>query len=431
VSEEAAVRLWGSRIGGVLEVPDTRAAVFQYDPEFVGSGIEVAPLTMPLRAAPYTFPALNPDTFHGLPGLLADSLPDRYGSAVMDSWFESQGRDPKGASAVERLCYQGKRGMGALEFEPALGAGASAADAIHLDALVELATEVLTERRQLVASLKRGEEEDAMHQMLGVGTSAGGARAKAVIAWNPKSDEIRSGQFPAGEGFEYWLLKLDGVEDDRSPGERKGWGLVEFAYAQMAGMAGIAMTPCRIWSEGGRSHFMTRRFDRLPNGGKLHMQSLGALLHLDYNNYLAYSYEQAFTAMRRLGLATAELEEQFRRMVFNVVARNQDDHVKNIAFLMNRDGAWTLSPGFDLTFGYDRANKWLRQHQMSINGKRDEFSIADLEAVARTASLKRGTGGQVFEQVREAVRRWPEIASGVGVSEQLSERIAAARRLEL
>jgi len=431
VSGEAAVRLWGSRIGGVLEVPDNRAAVFEYDPEFVDSGIEVAPLTMPLRTAPYTFPALNPETFHGLPGLLADSLPDRYGSTVMDSWLEGQGRDPKDASAVERLCYQGHRGMGALEFEPALGAEGSAADAMHLDVLVELATEVLTERKQLVASLRRGEEEDAMQQMLSVGTSAGGARAKAVIAWNPDSDEIRSGQFPAGEGFGYWLLKLDGVEDDRTPGETKGWGLVEFAYAQMAGEVGVEMTPCRIWSEGGRNHFMTRRFDRLANGGKLHMQSLGALLHLDYNNYLAYSYEQAFTAMRRLGLSTGEVEEQFRRMVFNVVGRNQDDHVKNIAFLMDRNGNWSLSPAFDLTFGYDRANKWLRQHQMSINGKRDGFSIEDLEAAARTASLKRGTGAQMFEQVREVVRRWPEIAADAGVSDQLSERIASAHRLEL
>lgn len=362
---EAAVRLWGNRIGGVLDDPGTRAAIFQYDREFVTSGIEVAPLTMPLRSAAYTFPALNPETFHGLPGLLADSLPDRYGSTVMDSWLEGQGRDPKEASAVERLCYQGERGMGALEFEPAEETGVSAADAIHLDALVELATEVLTERKQLVASLRRGEEEDAMAQMLSVGTSAGGARAKAVIAWNPENDQIRSGQFPAGEGFEYWLLKLDGVEDDRTPGETKGWGLVEFAYAQMAEKVGIEMTPCRVWSEGGRNHFMTRRFDRLENGAKVHMQSLGALLHLDYNEYLAHSYEQAFAAMRRLGLSTPEVEEQFRRMVFNVVGRNQDDHVKNIAFLMDRSGAWSLSPAFDLTF-------WLRPRQQMAAPAPDE-----------------------------------------------------------
>jgi serine/threonine-protein kinase HipA len=431
MSEEAAVRLWGRRIGGVAEAAGNRAAIFEYDPEFAASDIEVAPLTMPLRTAPYTFPALNPGTFHGLPGLLADSLPDRYGNTVMDSWLEGQGRDPDNASAVERLCYQGERGMGALEFEPALTTDASPAEEIHIDALVEVASEVLTERKQLVASLRRGEEEDAMRQLLSVGTSAGGARAKAIIAWNPETDAIRSGQFRAGKGFEYWLLKLDGVEDDRTPDETKGWGLVERAYARMAGDAGIEMTPCRVWREGGRNHFMTKRFDRTESGGKLHMQSLGALLHLDYNDFLAHSYEQAFAAMRKLDLPNAELEEQFRRMVFNVVGRNQDDHVKNIAFLMDRGGTWSLSPAFDLTFGYDRANKWMRQHQMSINGKRDLFSVEDLEAAARSASLKRGTGAQVFEQVREAVRRWPEVAEELGVSEELEQRIRRAQRLEL
>ncbi len=431
MSDEAEVRLWGSRVGGVLDAPDSSAAIFQYDAEFATSGIELAPLAMPLRTAPYTFPALNPETFHGLPGLLADSLPDRYGSNVMDSWLEGQGRDPGDASAVERLCYQGARGMGALEFEPAPAEAASSTDAIQLDALVELATEVLTERRKLVASLRRGEERQAMRQLLSVGTSAGGARAKAVIAWNPRTEEIRSGQLDAGAGFEYWLLKLDGVEDERTPGETKGWGLVELAYARMAVEAGIEMMPCRVWSEGGRNHFMTKRFDRLADGDKLHMQSLGALLHLDYNEHLAHSYEQAVTAMRRLDLTTAEVEQQFRRMVFNVVGRNQDDHVKNIAFLMDRTGNWSLSPAFDLTYGYDRANKWLRQHQMSLNGKRDDYSVADLEAVARTASLKRGSGRRIFEEVRDVVGRWPSFAAEEAVPEQLSERISRAQRLEL
>ncbi|HSS33952.1 MAG TPA: type II toxin-antitoxin system HipA family toxin [Solirubrobacterales bacterium] len=431
MSSEAAVHLWGRRIGGVLDEPGATAAVFQYDAEFAASGIEVAPLAMPLRTAPYTFPALNPETFHGLPGLLADSLPDRYGSSVMDTWLEAQGRDPADAGTVERLCYVGARGMGALEFVPALAEPGSAADAIQLDALVELASEVLTERAKLVASLKRGEEREAMRQMLSVGTSAGGARAKAVIAWNPRTGELRSGQIDAGPGFEYWLLKFDGVKDGRTPGEAEGYGLIELAYARMAAAAGVEMMPCRVWSEGGRNHFMTKRFDRVEGDDKLHMQSLGALLHIDYNEPLSHSYEQAFAAMRRLELRTAELEQQFRRMVFNVVARNQDDHVKNVAFLMDRAGAWSLSPAYDVTYAYQPDNRWTRVHQMSLNGKRDGFTLADLEAVARNAALKRGTAERVFEEVRAAVLTWPELAAEAGVPESRAESIRRAQRLEL
>jgi serine/threonine-protein kinase HipA len=431
VSTEAEVRLWGRRIAAVLEEPGSPAAVFQYDAEFAASQIQVAPLTMPLRPAPYTFPALNPETFHDLPGLLADSLPDRYGSNVMDSWLEAQGRDPGDAGAVERLCYVGARGMGALEFVPALAETGPGDDAIQLDALVELASEVLTERKKLVASLKRGGEREAMRQMLSVGTSAGGARAKAVIAWNPETDELRSGQLDAGAGFEYWLLKFDGVKDGRSPGESEGYGLIELAYAQMAAAAGVEMMPCRVWPEGGRRHFMTKRFDRVDGGRKLHMQSLGALAHLDYNEPLSHSYEQAFTTMRRLELSTAEVEQQFRRMVFNVVARNQDDHVKNIAFLMDRSGAWKLSPAYDVTYAYQPSNRWTRVHQMSLNGKRDDFALADLQAVARKASLKRGVAERVFEEVRAAVRDWPTFADAAEVPESRAERIRRAQRLEL
>ncbi len=431
MSTEAEVRLWGRRIAGVLDDPDRPAAIFQFDAEFAQSGIEVAPLAMPLRVAPYAFPGLNPETFHGLPGLLADSLPDRYGSSVMDSWLEAQGRDPGDASAVERLCYVGSRGMGALEFVPALANAESSDDAIHLDALVELATEVLSEREELVASLKRGEERDAMRQMLSVGTSAGGARAKAVIAWNPATDELRSGQLDAGPDFEQWLLKFDGVKDGRSPGETDGYGLIELAYARMAAAAGVEMMPCRIWAEGGRKHFMTKRFDRADGGRRLHMQTLGALSHLDYNEALSHSYEQAFLAMRRLELSTAEVEQQFRRMVFNVVARNQDDHVKNIAFLMDRSGAWSLSPAYDVTYAYQPDNRWTRVHQMSLNGKRDDFTVADLEAVARRTSLKRGTAARVYEQVRAAVRDWPRFADEAEVSEPRAEQIRLAQRLDL
>ena len=428
----AEVKLWGTTIGAVSWDDGRGSANFEYDSSFLRSGRQVAPLTMPLGTAIYSFPALAQETFHGLPGLLADSLPDRFGNAVIDAWLAAQGRIPGDFNSVERLCYVGVRGMGALEFVPATGPEYRQS-AVEVAALVELAGEILARRGGFTGSLRTPQRQQALQSILRVGTSAGGARAKAIIAWNPATGAVRSGQIAAGDGFSYWLLKFDGVAGnrDRELDDPQGYGLIEYAYHLMAQAAGITMAECRILREGGRNHFMTRRFDRTPAGDKIHMQSLGALAHYDFNQPGANSYEQALGVIQRLGLGKPAVEEQFRRMAFNVVARNQDDHVKNIAFLMDRSGRWSLAPAFDLTYSYNPAGRWTGAHQMSLNGKREGFAAGDFAACARNAAMRRGRAADILRQVRDAVRRWPEFAALAGVPDAAARRLAAAHRTDL
>ena len=427
----ARVQLWGRTIGAVSLDEGRGVAAFQYDPRFARSGIELSPLVMPLGEQVYQFPALPRISFHGLPGLLADSLPDKFGNALIDAWLATQGRSPESFHAVERLCYTGTRGMGALEFAPELGPMPRKATRIVVDALVRLAGEVLAHRGDLQGHFHQAGKEKALHDILRVGTSAGGARAKAVIAWNRETNEVRSGQIAAGEGFEYWLLKFDGVpgNKDKELEDPKGYGTIEYAYHLMAKAAGIAMSECRLLEENGRRHFMTRRFDRLEHGEKLHMQSLCALAHFDFNQAGAYSYEQALLTIRQLKLPMAAVEEQFRRMVFNIVARNQDDHVKNIAFLMNKQGEWSLAPAFDVTYSYNPSGSWTATHQMTLNGKRDGFTRADFEACAKAAVMKRGRAAAIMDEVVASVRRWPEFAAAAGLSDELRDKIQHSHRM--
>jgi serine/threonine-protein kinase HipA len=429
----AAVTLWGSRIAAVSIEAGARYATFQYDPSFVRSGIEIAPVQMPLRAQPYMFPGLPEDAFSGLPGLLADSLPDRWGTALVNAWLASQGRDQSSFDVVQRLCYVGTRGVGAVEFQPAHEPVVSGEADLQVDALVRLASEVLAERAEFVAELSENPDEEAMKAMLAVGSSAGGARPKAFIAYNDATGQVRSGQVEVGAGFRHWLLKFDGVSraGDHGLTDPQGWGAVEYAYSEMARAAGIEMTECRLLTENGRRHFMTRRFDRPDNGDKLHMQTVGALEHVSYNEPGTYSYEQVLLLIRRLGLGTRVVEQQFRRMVFNVVARNQDDHVKNIAFLMDRRGAWSLAPAYDVIWAWKPGNLWLDSHQMSINGKRTGFTVADLRDVAGLAGLKRGRAEAILAEVAAVVTSWTELADEVGVDEQMAEQIARSHRLTL
>lgn len=427
----AEVRLWNRTIGAVsLEQGDVDAA-FQYDPAFVTSAIQLAPIAMPLSHRIYTFPSLAQHSFHGLPGLLADSLPDRFGNMLIDAWLATQGRPAGSLNAVERLCYTGSRGMGALEFAPATGPRPTRQGRIDVARLIELASKILTQRGQLKGSLDEYEKAGTLADILHVGTSAGGARAKAVVAWNQATQELRSGQIDAAEGFEYWLIKFDGVggNKDKELEDPQGYGAIEYAYSLMATAAGIDMHECRLMEEGGRRHFMTRRFDRTDDGGKLHMQSLGAMAHLDFNAAGAHSYEQAFATIRSLDLGMHAIEQQYRRMLFNVVARNQDDHVKNIAFLMDRSGAWRLSPAFDVTYSYNPSGNWTAQHQMSINGSRDDFTRDDFRACARAAQLQRGRSDAMLEEVVEVVRRWGDYASEAGVTRDKAEAVQAAHRL--
>ncbi|HEY4732374.1 MAG TPA: type II toxin-antitoxin system HipA family toxin [Gammaproteobacteria bacterium] len=427
------VSLWGDIVGAVSWLDDRGYGIFEYDRAFLKKGLDISPIHMSLDNARkgdgiFSFPSLNKNTFLGLPGLLADALPDKFGNSMIDAWLVRNGRDAAGFNPVERLCYMGKRGMGALEFSPAIIGKYDKPVPVEISELVGLVQEIMDERKKLDINIGPSEKEnaDAIMDILRVGTSAGGARPKAVIAMDDEGNVI-SGQARAPKGYDYWILKFDGVTD-LELGEPKGYGRIEYAYYLMAKAAGIDMTECRLLEESGRAHFMTKRFDRV-SGEKLHMQSLCGIAHFDFNMAGAYGYEQAFAVMRKLRLSKADAIQQYRRMVFNIVARDLDDHTKNISFLMAPDGKWKLSPAYDAIYSHNPAGKWTNQHQMSLNGKRDHFTKADLIAVSDSISLSKPD--EVINDVVNAVERWPEFAKTAGVNDKTIKEISNNHRLRL
>jgi serine/threonine-protein kinase HipA len=422
----ARVLLWEREIGAVAWDPDKNIASFQYIPGFIAEGLEVSPIAMPRDSRIYSFPELDRRTFYGLPGLLADSLPDKFGNALIDAWLVREGRDKNDFTPVERLCYVASRGMGALEYKPALRKSEKKSVALAVDEMVRLAQFVIDKRTDLLVSLY--DESHAVETIIMVGTSAGGARAKALVAWNRATNEIRSGQVPSPPGFEPWIMKFDGV-NDKSLGTPAGYGRIEYSYHQMARQAGIRMSECRLFEENNRAHFMTRRFDRDGAGGKIHMQSLCGIAHYDFNLPGAYSYEQTLLIIQKLNLGYETLEEMYRRMVFNIVARNQDDHTKNFAFLMEKNGKWSLSPAFDVIWAYNPSGKWTGNHQMSVNGKRDGFTIDDLLQPAKTFGIKNAK--RIIAEVTDAVRLWPKLARDNNLSSRHISEIGKTHRLKL
>jgi serine/threonine-protein kinase HipA len=424
----AMVHLWDHRVGAVV-LDNHGHGVFEYDPAFIKLGLDIAPITMPIsgRGRIHSFPGLNPETYKRLPGLLADALPDKFGQAVVDSWLARQGRAPEDFSIIERLCYTGTRAMGALEFQPAFKPQVKDAVDIDVDKMVELVREIIEKRTGLNETLthKGKVNEDALMNILVVGTSAGGARAKAVIAYNEKTGQVKSGQADAPPGFSHWLLKFDGASD-LELGKTEGFGRIEYAYYLMAREAGIEMTESRLLKEHDRAHFITRRFDRVGND-KLHLQSLCAIAHYDFNMPGAYSYEQALQIMRKMRLPKSAQLELFRRMVFNVMARNQDDHTKNIAFLMNPKGEWSLSPAYDMTYAYNPKGHWTHQHQMTIDGQQDAITISNLKAVANSSDLPRAE--TVIEEVGVAIGKWEQFAEKAGVSDDKTDAIQRQHRI--
>jgi serine/threonine-protein kinase HipA len=426
----AAIHIHDTLIGAVTWDARRELGVFEYSPDFLASGIEVAPLMMPLDSGRFAFPDLPRETFKGMPGLLADSLPDKFGNLLIDQWLAAQGRTPQSFDPVKRLCYLGKRAMGAMEFQPTL-LSEGPAEILQLDALVQLANDALASRENLHANLDHAPE--AMATILRIGTSAGGARAKAVVSWNPKTGEILSGQITPPPDFEAWLLKFDGVSGNRDKelADPLGFGRIEYAYHLMARAAGITMSDCRLLEENGRAHFMTRRFDRTPDGGKLHLQSLCGIAHFDFNQAGAYSYEQAFQVARRLGLPQTDLTELFRRAVFNILSRNQDDHTKNIAFLMDRRGAWHLAPAYDLIYAYNPSGAWTSRHQMTLNGKRDHFETTDLLAAANQADLRPPKAKAVIREVHAAITDWEKYAHAGEVPTPMTREISSHLRIGL
>ena len=426
----ATVRLWGTPIGYVSMDHGERFARFEYDPDFAAAGIGVAPLHMPVMARRiYQFRELEPRSFHGLPGLLADSLPDKYGNRLIDVWLARTGRTPEQFHAVDRLCYTGTRGMGALEFEPSTGEAELADRPLEVAELVELAAMAFAEKDKLSAVLDGAHGERALLDILSVGTSAGGARAKAVLAFDPVTRQVRSGQTKLLPGFEHWLIKFDGVafSGDWGITDPKGYGLLEYAYAQLAQRSGITMAECRLLQENGRCHFMTRRFDRDASGGKRFVQTFAALQHYDYYESGAYSYEQLFATMKRLRVPAAAMEQQFRRVVFNLVGCNQDDHVKNFAFLMDRRGRWDIAPAYDLC--HAEGSAFTRHHQLSVAGKTHDFTRADLKQLADHAGLPRGREQRILDEIVNVFAGWDKLAADLGVPKHLVQHVQRTLRL--
>lgn len=418
----ANIKIWDNIVGYLLWREETETATFEYAPEFKRLGLDLSPIEMPIsKQRVFAFSNISKETFLGLPGLFADSLPDAYGKALLDRWLASNGRHF--ANPVERLCYQGKRSMGALEFEPAQNDYLETSSNIEIDSLVATAREVLNQKEAF--STNMSDTKEALINIIKVGTSAGGQRAKAIIAYNDETKEVRSGQIEAPEGFEHWLLKLDGVTNSEL-GDPQHYGKIEYVYYLMAKEAGIEMSECRLLEENGRAHFMTKRFDRQKNH-KIHMQTLCGIAHYDYKMLRAYSYEQAFQVMRRLRLPYNQAEEMYRRMVFNVIARNQDDHTKNISFLMNRSGKWSLSPAYDVSWAYNPQGNWTSKHQMSINNKWDEITRADLIATAKNMNIKRPE--LIIEQVIDSVNLWYKFAKDYDIPAETIKQIGDTLQL--
>jgi len=424
--QTAEVNLWGDLVGAVAWNDVQGFATFEYDPSFLSKRLEIAPLTMPLVSGIYSFPELRRETFYGLPGLLADSLPDRYGTKLIEVWLQQQGRSLESFSPVERLCYIGSRGMGALEFKPALVSRQRAVP-VDVSELVKLAGKILSDRKDLLVNLSKNETE-ALDTIIRVGTSAGGARAKAVIAWNSETGDVKSGQVRAPEGFQYWIIKFDGVNDD-ALGDPKEFGRIEYAYHCMAKDAEIEMTECRLMLENDRAHFMTKRFDRTDDAEKIHMQSLCAIGHYDFNLPRQCSYETALSTCQQLGLGHPAVLQLFKRMVFNVLARNYDDHTRNVAFLMDRNGRWRLSPAFDVIWSYNSKGEWTNRHQMTINGKSDGIEKQDIIEVAKKFKIKKPL--DIVADIGSVVQNWPDYADKAGVKSKIIARIAQTHRLQL
>lgn len=416
------VYLWGSKIGTVAQKDISSVPVFTYDKKFIKSGIQVSPIMMPLSEKSYSFPSLNEETFHKLPGLLADSLPDKFGTKLISDYLGRQGRSIEDLTAIERLCFTGSRGMGALEFVPEHGE-VIPDQSIDIDELANLANEILANRETMHVKA----DHQAIAQLIKTGTSAGGARAKALIAWNESTGDIRSGQINAGDGYSYWLLKFGTVSNNKDKdvdADDKEYQKIEYAYSLMTKDAGIDMSECRLIKSTEGLHFATKRFDRdSVTGKKIHMQSLGAIAHFDFNDPGAHSYEETAVIMRKIGLKQDAIEQLFKRIVFNEVSKNYDDHVKNISFLMDRKGIWTLSPAYDMTFSYNPQSIWTSKHQMRINGKRDHLTLNDLIECGKSLDIKEAQIHKILEHIIAVVREWPQYAKYVGLSQKNTDYI--------
>jgi serine/threonine-protein kinase HipA len=431
--DNAEVRIWNQSVGALSFDRKTGLGSFEYRDSWITTGIDLFPLQMPLSKEIYTFPYLPVDTYKGLPAGLADTLPDDFGNAVINAWLASQGRDTTQFSPVERLLYTGNRGMGALEYSPATQVSPGKAIELEVNEMVQFAQKIISERESFAMDINHQKNKN-LEALFQIGTSAGGARPKAVIAVNADRTSVLSGQIDVPEGYEHYLIKFDGVDEHSTGSETfddpKGFGRMEYAYFKMARDAGINIMDCELLERGGLAHFMTKRFDRIGRT-KLHYQSLCAMDHADYKQPGSYSYEELLQTIRRLKLPRTDAVELYRRMVFNVVARNQDDHAKNFGFMITEDGNWSLAPAFDIAYSYKEGNKWINSHNLSINGKRENFTRADLIAIGKGISNFSTDAELIIDEVTSVVARWEEYASDAKVFPKLQKLIGKNIRLDL
>ncbi len=426
--EVIKITLWDEELGALIWDKNKNYGTFEFFPSFLNKNLDVSPIHMPIKSSAkkiYSFPNLNQDTYRGLPGMLSDVLPDDFGNRLIDQWLELNNIPKSQFTPLDRLCYIGTRGMGALEFQPAKNIGHSQTTELEVDKLAQLAEKVLNTRESLQLNLS---ETEHLNELIKVGTSAGGQRAKAIIAFNPKTKEIRSGQAKVPKDFQHYMFKFDGVSD-ASLGDPQGYGRIEYAYYLMALDCGIDMENSLLFEEHDRAHFMTKRFDRIAGNQKIHMQTLCSLAHFDYKSPGAYSYENAFEIMRRLRLPHTDAIKLYKRMVFNIIARNQDDHTKNISFLMDKRGVWKLSPAYDITYSYNPNGIWTSMHQMAVNGKRDNFTMQDVMAVGDKISYKNHK--DTIQQVIDVVSNWHHYANKAGIPKSQADRLQKAFRLSL
>ena len=438
VIDTVTVKYHDFDVGAVSFDTDTGIGEFEYTSSFSSSGLELSPVMMPLSDQVYSFPAIDRDAFKGLPGLVADSLPDDFGNAVLNSWIARQGKSPADITPLERLRYIGKRGMGALTYSPARRQkGLNASQRVAIESLVEIAQDIINERENFEVAMNKGgkEDVDAMMALMSVGMSAGGARPKVVVAFNEEFTEVRSGQVNVPRGFTHYILKFDGVSEKNTTketfGDPQGYGAMEYTYYQMATACGITMMPCHLLDEGRRRHFVTQRFDRDGNN-RSHIQTLNAMAHVSYKHPGEYSYEALFSLARQLGLSSDEAKQLFRRMVFNIVARNHDDHSKNFAFMMDDNGQWSLSPAYDVAYSYAEGNRWIDTHWMELNGKRDLYTRDDFYALSTVSPLftKKFIDG-IIEETKVSVSQWQALAKDNAVPDYLIERIEPNLRLDI
>ncbi len=438
VMDVASVRYKEHDVGAVSFNSETGVGSFEFEPRFIDTGIELSPIKMPLSRKIYSFPELDPAAFHGLPGMIADSLPDDFGNAVLNGWVASQGKSPDDITPIERLKYTGKRGMGALTYHPAAREkNLNASQDIEIPSLIFIAQEIVDKRENFSLDLgSRGrEDKEAMRALLSVGVSAGGARPKAVLAFNHDFSQVRSGQTDVPKGFTHHIMKFDGVSEHRKDketfGDPLGYGAMEYVYHLMATASGIEMMPCRLLDEGRRRHFITRRFDREGNT-KHHIQTLNGLAHVSYKQVGSYSYAELLATARELRLRADEAMQIFRRMVFNIVARNHDDHSKNVSFMLDDRNQWKLAPAYDLAYSYKPQSRWVNSHWMKLNGKQDNFSREDFYTFTKLSPLfSKKKIDQIIDEITEHVSKWKKLAAEHSVPEPLIESIEGNLRLKL